>query len=154
MHLEIATPLNACTMDKARVYDKYSDSSYDDSEPEAVDREHSSNLKQFRMCLSDRSDKSDFRESSHHHHHSGIGLTAKVAKSKTFTIENILGLEENTENDRTAARHKSKQTKNLDFFRKPTPISPTDLRHICRLISRYIVDISKAQYLSCLIDQN
>lgn len=153
MHLEIAAPLNARTMDKTRVYDKYSDSSYDDSEPEAVDREHSSNLKQFRMCLSDRSDKSDksdFRESSHHHHHSGIGLTAKVVKSKTFTIENILGLEENTENDRTAARHKSKQTKSLDFFRKPTPISPTDLRHICRLKSYYIVGL----VLKCPIDHN
>lgn len=153
MHLEIVAPLNAQTMDKARVYDKYSDSSYDDSEPEAVDRDHSSNLKQFRMCLSDRSDKSEFRDGSHshHHHHSGIGLTTKVVKSKTFTIENILGLEENTENDRTAVRHKSKQTKSLDFFRKPTPISPTDLRHICMLVEILLLPIGGET--KCPIDQ-
>lgn len=104
-------------MDKRNiVYEKYSDDSYDDSDTEEICLKKSMNLKQFRMCISDNRDNKGL-------------ATTKIAKSKTFTIENILGLEENCEQ---GDDDHDRRSQHLNYFKKPTPISPTDLRQICK----------------------
>lgn len=110
-------------MDKQNiVYGKYSEDSFDDSDSEEICLRKPMNLKQFRMCIGDsRGD------------HKGIS-TSKSAKSKTFTIENILGLEDNCEpdDDQEDDDTNTKKIKHLNYFKKPIPISPTDLRQICK----------------------
>lgn len=93
---------------------EYSDQSSDtDSDSQEICIDKTLELKTFRLC-SDSENRRFFKASS------------KTVKNKTFTIENILGLEDNSDdNDKS----------NKGCYGKSFPIiSPTDLRQISKSI--------------------
>ncbi|XP_037027693.1 homeobox protein vab-15 [Bradysia coprophila] len=91
---------------------EYSDQSSDtDSDSQEICIDKTLELKTFRLC-SDGENRRYFKASS------------KTVKNKTFTIENILGLEDNSDDLKSDVNNKS-------CYGKPFPIiSPTDLRQI------------------------
>lgn len=95
---------------------EYSDQSSDtDSDSQEICIDKTLELKTFRLC-SDSENRRFFKASS------------KTVKNKTFTIENILGLEDNSDDLKNDENNKA-------CYGKPFPmISPTDLRQISKLM--------------------
>lgn len=117
-------------MDKRSVIidDNYSDDSYDDSESQELCVESEIDLKQS-LNVYNNSERSENNRKL-----KGL-LSSKNVKSKTFTIDNILGIE--NDQSRSESPSDSKMEKNSSYFGKPIPISPTALRQICRLFFIY-----------------
>lgn len=99
---------------------EYSDQSSDtDSDSQEICIDKTLELKTFRLC-SDSENRRFFKASS------------KTVKNKTFTIENILGLEDNSDELKNDENTKA-------CYGKPFPIiSPTDLRQISKLMSNFV----------------
>lgn len=114
-------------MDKRSVIiDDYSDDSYD-SESQQLCVENSENLKEP-LKVFNNSERNE-----HSRKLKGL-LSAKIVKSKTFTIDNILGIDsDERKRTQTPDSRSEENGKNSGYFGKPIPISPTALRQICKI---------------------
>lgn len=111
-------------MDKRSVIidDNYSDDSYD-SESQELCVENDVDIKQS-LSVYNNSDRSENSRKL-----KGL-LTTKNVKNKTFTIDNILGIDKDQPDNELQSDNRKE--KNSSYFGKPIPISPTALRQICR----------------------
>lgn len=122
-------------MNKSDICENYSDDSCDsdDLQEMCIERTTSRqiptiNLKQkpspsARIGIDSENDSDNCRKLK------GL-LCGKIGKSKTFTIDNILGIENDERNENADKRDTNKC--NDGFFGKTLPISPTALRQICK----------------------
>lgn len=120
-------------MDKRSVVidGNYSDDSYD-SESQELCVENSENLEKPLKVFNNSERQECNRKLK------GL-LSAKIVKSKTFTIDNILGIDSDERKRTQSPDSKCEENgKNSGYFGKPIPISPTALRQISKFHFCYL----------------